>query len=97
MVRAIRAVSGAIHSCVVHSSLQFRDTTERVKRSRQGVEVLRSLGPEQHAATFVHIPDEQTNTAETPHPADPLSGIGTLTITKGPVLISRWLTQRPAS
>ena len=42
--------------------------------------------PEQYAATFVHIPDEQTNTVESPYIlADPFSGIAALTITKGRV------------
>lgn len=55
---------------------------------RQGLNVLgvRWGLPEQEAATFVHIPDEETNTVETPYIlADPFSGIGTITITKGSV------------
>jgi hypothetical protein len=56
--------------------------------ARSGVEVLgvRWGLPERQVATFAHIPDEETNTVETPYIlADPFSGIGTLTITKGPV------------
>jgi hypothetical protein len=90
MVRTIRAVSERDPTVGGGAFIAAIPRHHRTGSSgaHQGIEVLgvRWGLPEQHAATFVHIPDEQTNTVETPYIlADPFSGIGTLTITKGPV------------